>query len=65
MKLFWVKVLSCLMISSFLASCASALPEHQRGAATKMGVPRQAQEEVVPSQAPGAVVPQEGTSQSK
>lgn len=48
MKRYLAAVLSCLMIGSLFAACATALPEHQRGAATKMGKPRQAQEQVVP-----------------
>lgn len=55
MRRFLIAVLSCLMIGSFLTSCATALPEHQRGAQTKRGMPRQAQEQVVP---------EGGTSQS-
>ena len=65
MARFFVVVLSCLMIGSFITSCATALPEHQRGAATKMGSPRQAQEQVAPSHAQEQVVPKDGTSQSK
>lgn len=64
MKRFIVAVLSFLMIGSFLTACAT-MPEHQRGAATKMGKPRQAQEEVVPNQTQEAVVPKDATSQSK
>jgi len=65
MKRFFVAVLSCLIIGSFLTACATAMPEHQRGAATKMGMPRQAQEQVVTSPGQEEVVPKDGTSQSK
>ena len=65
MKRFFVAVLYCLMIGSFLTACATAIPGHQRGASTKMGKPRQAQEQVVPSQGQEEVVPKDGTSQSK
>jgi hypothetical protein len=55
MKRYWVMALSFLMIGSLLTACATAVPEHQRGAYTKRGMPRQAQEQVVP---------EAGTSQS-
>jgi hypothetical protein len=48
MKRFVIAVFFCLMLGSFLASCATAVPEHQRGAYTKRGMPRQAQEQVAP-----------------
>jgi len=64
MKRFFVAVLSCLMIGSFLISCATVTPGKE-GAFTKMGAPRQAQEEVAPSQTQEAVVPKGGSSQSK
>jgi len=47
MKRFLAAVLACFMIGSFLTACASVTPE-KSGASTKMGKPRQAQEEVVP-----------------
>lgn len=65
MKRFVEAVLFCLIIGSFIASCATALPEHQRGAATKMGKPRQAQEEVAPPQTQGEIPPKDSSSQSK
>lgn len=55
MKRYLAVALSLLMIGSLLTACATAVPEHQRGAYTKMGAPRQAQEQVVP---------EAGTSQS-
>jgi hypothetical protein len=64
MKRFIVAVLSCLMIGSFLTSCATVPPDKQ-GAYTKKGMPRQAQEQVVTSPGQEEVVPKDGTSQSK
>ncbi|MBN2254495.1 MAG: hypothetical protein JW736_02195 [Deltaproteobacteria bacterium] len=64
MRQLFVAVLCSIMIGSFFAACATA-PEYQRGASTKMGKPRQAQEQVVPSQGQEAAAPQESTSPSK
>ncbi|MBN2514108.1 MAG: hypothetical protein JXB18_14310 [Sedimentisphaerales bacterium] len=64
MKNFFVAVLYCLMIGSFLTACTT-IPEHQRGAYTKMGKPRQAQEQVAPSQTQEQVAPKDVTSQPK
>jgi len=47
MKRFFVAVISCLTIGLFLTACATIPPE-KKGAYTKMGKPKQAQEEVVP-----------------
>lgn len=55
MKRFFLAVVFCLMIGSFLAACATTAND-KRGSGGKKSIPRQAQEEVVP---------QEGTPQSK
>jgi hypothetical protein len=47
MKRFFAWVIFCLMIGSFLAACAAA-PD-KRGEGGKISLPKQAQEEVVPS----------------
>jgi hypothetical protein len=49
MKRFFVTVLCCLVIGSFLTACTAATPD-KKGASTKMGKPRPAQEQVVPDQ---------------
>lgn len=47
MKRFFVAVVSCLIIGLFLAACATTAND-KRGLGGKKGMPRQAQEEVVP-----------------
>jgi hypothetical protein len=46
MKRFFVAVVFCLTIGSFLAACATTADD-KRGSGGKKSIPRQAQEEVV------------------
>lgn len=50
MKRFFVAVVSCFMVGLFLTACATVTPD-KKGAYTKKGMPRPAQEEVVPKDA--------------
>jgi len=64
MKQFFVAVLCCIMIGSFFTACATTAND-KRGYGGKKTKPRQAQEQVVPSQGQEVIVPKDATSQSK
>lgn len=51
MKRFFVAVVFCLMIGSFLVACATPAND-KRGYGGKKSMPRPAQEEVVPESTP-------------